>query len=106
MKTLATFVLLLSSAFAFSQAKPCGKNIYSLIGQDYKTFGNIIELEDYAITNSGSGFLMPQDNKVSDHEFGIAISHSPTSVFYLFLKFHTIGGIKKELILDILQIDK
>lgn len=83
-----------------------GKDIYSLIGYDYLTLENKIDFEDYSIFNTGNGYLLAKDNKQSNDEFGVVICSSSTHIFYLFLKYQTIGNNKKAIILDILEIDK
>lgn len=83
-----------------------GKDIYSLIGYDYLTFGNEIAFENYTITNSGSGFLLPYDNIAGSNEFGIAICYSSSKAYYLFVKYQTVNDKRKSVITDILEIDK
>jgi len=83
-----------------------GNNIYSLIGHDYLTLGNKIEFQEYTLTNSGSGFLLSNNNKVATDEFGIIFCHSSTKTYYLFIKYQTVNDKKKAIITDILEIDK
>ena len=106
MKRLTLFVLLLSVTFGFSQTKIWSKNMNSIIGQDYKTLGDTIVLEDQTITKTGSGYMLSKDNKASNEDYGIVICRSTKSIFYLFLKFQRIDSEKKEIILDILEIDR
>jgi|LakMenEpi03Oct11_1017367.scaffolds.fasta_scaffold00622_2 hypothetical protein len=81
-------------------------NIYSLIGYDYLTLGNEIEFQEYTLTNSGSGFLLSNNNKVATDEFGIIFCHSSTKTYYLFIKYQKVNDKKKAIITDILEIDK
>ncbi len=81
-------------------------NINSLIGYDYLTLGNEIEFQEYTLTNSGSGFLLSNNNKVATDEFGIIFCHSSTKTYYLFIKYQTVNDKKKAIITDILEIDK
>jgi hypothetical protein len=83
-----------------------GNNIYSLIGYDYLKLGNKIEFQEYTLTNTGSGFLLPNYNKVAIDEFGIVFCHSSTKTYYLFIKYQTVNYKKKAIITDILEIDK
>ena len=82
-----------------------GKDVNAIKGVDYLTLGDQIEFDDYTMTNSGSGYLLHKDNMTKD-EFGIAIGHSPTKMFYIFLKYQTTNNDKKATILDILEIHK
>lgn len=83
-----------------------GKDIYSLIGYDYLTLGNKIEFQEYTLTNTSSGFLLSNNNKVATDDFGIVFCHSTTKTYYLFIKYQTINDNKKAIITDILEIDK
>lgn len=83
-----------------------GNNIYSLIGYDYLTLGNKIEFQEYTITNSGSGFLLSNYNKVTSNEYGIVFCYSTTKIYYLFTKYEIVNDVKRAIILDIFEIDK
>jgi hypothetical protein len=83
-----------------------GNNIYSLIGHDYLTLGNEIEFQEYTLTNSGSGFVLSNNNKVATDEFGIIFCHSSKKTYYLFIKYQSVNDKKKAIIIDILEIDK
>ncbi|MBX7053195.1 MAG: hypothetical protein K1X54_14255 [Flavobacteriales bacterium] len=83
-----------------------GKDIYSLMGYDYLTLGNEIAFENYTITNSGSGFLLPYDNIAGWDEFGISICYSSSKAYYLFIKYQTVNDKRKSVITDILELDK
>lgn len=83
-----------------------GSNIYSLIGYDYLILGNKIEFDEYTITNSGSGFLLSNDNSVGKDEYGIITCYSISKTYYLFIKYQTVNDKKNAIIIDILEIDK
>lgn len=89
-----------------NEYKLWGKDIYSLIGYDYLTLGNKIEFDEYTITNSGSGFLLSNDNNARTNEYGIAFCHSLTKTYYLFIKYQTKNDKKNAIISDIIEIDK
>lgn len=83
-----------------------GNNIYSLIGYDYLTIGSKIEFQEFTLTNTGSGFLLSNYNKIATDEFGINICHSSTKTYYLFIKYQTVNDKKKAIITDIIELDK
>lgn len=89
------------------------KNEYKLWGKDIKVLkgndlppSNKIEFDDYSITNSGSGYLLPNENKLLKDEFGIVICNSSKSLFYLFLKYPNNSKVRNAIVLDILEINR
>lgn len=111
-KTLCTGPQLLDFGIPLSELKPYieyfefknklnlwGKDIESLIGQDYSQLGNKIVFEDYSIKHIGD-YLLNKDNY--DTDFGIAEYRSSEKRFLLFIKF----GDSEKTITDVLEIDK
>lgn len=83
-----------------------GKDIYALEGKAYPVKAKMIAFNDYSITNSGSGYLLPPDLDNPNTEYGITICHSTTSQFYLFLKYENAKNMHQTTVIDILEIKR
>ena len=83
-----------------------GKDVYTIVGMDYWKLGNEVYFQDYAMVNTGSGYLISDAESNGLDHYGIVFCHSTKSMFYLFLHHQTIEGKKVATVLDVLEVDR
>jgi hypothetical protein len=102
MKVITALLFLFSTSIIYSQTK--FKNVESIVGVEYSELEREIYFDNFTLTNTGGGYLLPKDENFND--FSINYCHSETSIFFLFIKHHYVNGKKLKTVKDVLEIKK